>query len=114
MPTLYKICPAALWGEAIRAGVFRGSEHDLRDGFIHFSAAGQVAETAAKHFAGQDDLFLIAVDAGTLGAALKWEPSRGGALFPHLYGALALAAVRKIEPLPLGPGGRHAFPPLDP
>jgi uncharacterized protein (DUF952 family) len=114
MPTLYKICPAPLWREAERAGVFRGSEVDLRDGYIHFSTAEQVAETAARHFAGQDDLLLIAVDSATLGGRLKWEPSRGGALFPHLYGALALAAVRKIEPLPLGPGGGHAVPPLDP
>jgi len=114
MPTLYKICPASLWREAERQGVFRGSEHDLRDGLIHFSTAEQAAETAARHFAGQDDLLLIAVDSARLGSALKWEPSRGGALFPHLYGALALAAVRKIEPLPLAADGRHAFPPLDP
>jgi uncharacterized protein (DUF952 family) len=113
MPTLYKICTATQWREATREGVFRGSAHDIRDGFIHFSTAEQVAETAARHFAGQDDLLLIAVDGATLGKALKWEPSRGGALFPHLYGALALAAVRRIEPLPLGPDGRHAFPPLD-
>jgi uncharacterized protein (DUF952 family) len=113
MPIVYKICPAVLWREAERHGVFRGSEHDLRDGFVHFSTAEQVAETAAKHFAGQDDLLLIAVEAARLGDALKWEPSRGGALFPHLYGALALAAVRKIEPLPLAAGGPHAFPPLD-
>ena len=88
MPTLYKIFPGSLWREAERKGVFRGSEVDLRDGFIHFSTAGQVTETAAKHFAGQNDLVLVRVDAGRLGAALKWEPSRGGALFPHLYGDL--------------------------
>ena len=114
MLTLYKICPASLWREADKAGVFRGSEHDRRDGFIHFSTAAQVAEAAAKHFAGQDDLLLIAVDARKLGDALKWEPSRGGALFPHLYGDLALAAVTKIVPLPLGPDGRHIVPPLEP
>ncbi len=114
MPTLYKICPAPLWREAERAGVFRGSEHDIRDGFIHFSTAGQVAETAAKHFAGQDDLLLIAVEAAKLGAALKWEPSRGGALFPHLYGELYLNAVLKVAPLPLAADGRHVLPPLDP
>jgi uncharacterized protein (DUF952 family) len=112
MPTLYKICPAALWREAERQGVFSGSEHDIRDGFIHFSTAGQVAETAAKHFAGQDDLLLIAVEAATLGAALTWEPSRGGALFPHLYGELDLKAVLKVEILPLGPGGIHRIPSL--
>jgi uncharacterized protein (DUF952 family) len=113
MPTLYKICPAALWREAERNGVFRGSEVDLRDGFIHFSTAGQVAETAAKHFAGQDDLVLLRVDAARLGAALKWEPSRGGALFPHLYGDLDLAAVVRVGPLPLAADGTHKFPSLD-
>ena len=113
MPTLYKIVPASLWHAAERDGVFRGSDVDRRDGFIHFSAADQVAETAAKHFAGQHDLLLVRVDAARLGAALKWEPSRGGALFPHLYGDFDLAAVIKVEPLPLGPDGRHAFPPLD-
>jgi uncharacterized protein (DUF952 family) len=113
MPMLYKICPAPLWRAAQRAGVFRGSEVDLRDGFIHFSSAAQAAETAAKHFAGQDDLLLIAVDEARLGAALKWEPSRGGALFPHLYGDLDLAAVTDVAPLPLGPDGGHIFPALD-
>jgi uncharacterized protein (DUF952 family) len=114
MSAVYKICPAALWREAERQGVFHGSEVDLRDGFIHFSSAEQVAETAAKHFAGQRDLLLIAVDASRLGAALKWEPSRGGALFPHLYGNLDLAAVTRVTPLPLGPDGRHQIPPLTP
>ncbi len=112
MPTVYKICPAPLWRAAERDGVFRGSEVDRRDGFIHFSSTEQVQETAAKHFGGQDNLLLIAVDAACLGAALKWEPSRGGALFPHLYGALDLAAVTRVTPLPLGPGGHHVFPPL--
>ena len=113
MPTLYKILPASLWHEAERAGRFRGSAIDIKDGFIHFSTAAQVKETAARHFAGQDNLLLVSVDSDTLGVALKWEPSRGGALFPHLYGDLALAAVRKVELLPLGPQGRHTFPPLD-
>lgn len=113
MPTIYKICPAALWREAERSGVFRGSDVDLRDGFIHFSTARQAQETAAKHFAGQDDLLLVRVEAAQLGDRLKWEPSRGGALFPHLYGDLMLACVSKVEPLPLGPTGRHIFPPLD-
>jgi uncharacterized protein (DUF952 family) len=113
MPTLYKICLASLWREAERNGVFRGSEVDRRDGFIHFSTAGQAAATAAKHFVGQDDLVLLRVDAGSLGAALKWEPSRGGALFAHLYGDLDSKAVTRVDPLPLGVGGPHAFPPLD-
>ncbi len=112
MPTLYKICPAALWREAERQGVFHGSEVDLRDGFIHFSSAAQVAETAAKHFAGMQDLLLIAVDSASLGTALIWEPSRGGALFPHLYGPLKLSAVTRVEPLPLGPDGHHRLPSL--
>ena len=112
MHTLYKICPAALWREAEPAGVFHGSEVDRRDNFIHFSTAAQVAETAAKHFAGQSDLLLISVDARKLGNALKWEPSRGGALFPHLYGPLALEAVKHVDPLPLGPDGGHVFLPL--
>jgi len=111
---IYKICPASLWREAERAGKFRGSEHDRRDGFIHFSTPEQAAETAAKHFASQRDLVLLQVDAARLGAHLKWEPSRGGALFPHLYGDLDLAAVTKIHPLPLGPDGKHTFPPLGP
>ena len=107
---IYKICPAALWREAERAGAFDGAEFDRKDGFIHFSAADQVDETAAKHFAGQRELLLVAVDAHALGDRLRWEPSRGGALFPHLYGALPLGAVISVEPLPLGPDGMHVFP----
>jgi uncharacterized protein (DUF952 family) len=111
---VYKICRVAEWREAERAGAFRGAAIDLADGFIHFSDAGQVAETAARHFAGMHDLVLVAVAAAALGPALKWEPSRGGALFPHLYGVLALDAVLWVEPLPLGAGGRHLFPELAP
>jgi uncharacterized protein (DUF952 family) len=110
MPTVYKICPAALWRKAQSAGVFRGSEVDLRDGFIHFSTAAQAVETAAKHFAGQNDLLLLHVDTAKLGDGLKWEPSRGGALFPHLYRDLPLTAVTKVDSLPLGPDGAHKFP----
>lgn len=105
MALIYKICPAALWREAERAGEFAGAGIDLKDGYIHFSAADQVAETAAKHFAGQDDLVLVAVEADALGGMLKWEPSRGGALFPHLYGSLPLSAVRAVRPLTLGADG---------
>src|ERR1043166_2435844 len=108
--TIYKISDAAAWQAAKRAGEFAGAPVDLADGYIHFSAADQVAETAAKHFAGQRDLVLVAVDADALGAALKWEPSRGGALFPHLYGKLPLTAVRWIKPLPLGRAGGDRFP----
>lgn len=110
--TIYKIAPVALWRAAENAGVFHGAPVDVQDGFIHFSSAAQVAETAARHFAGQDDLVLVHVNAAALGAGLKWEVSRGGALFPHLYGELPLTAVTKAEPLPLGPDGRHVFPPL--
>jgi len=108
--TIYKICPVQLWRAAERAGVFRGSEVDRRDGFIHFSNAAQVVETAEKHFAGQSGLLLLRIDSAKLGDRLKWEPSRGGALFPHLYGDLDLMAVMAVEPLPLGPNGRHIFP----
>lgn len=110
MSLIYKICPSALWREAERSGTFHGSPVDQRDGFIHFSTAEQVAETAAKHFAGAQGLVLLTVQSTKLGDALKWEPSRGGALFPHLYGTLDIRAVIKVAPLPLGKDGRHAFP----
>lgn len=112
VPTIYKILPMSLWDEAKRAGVFRGAPVDIADGYIHFSTATQAAETAAKHFAGQADLMLLHVDADALGPALKWEPSRGGALFPHLYAELDLNHVSRADALPLGPDGQHAFPPL--
>ena len=110
MPLIYKICPRTLWREAEAAGVFTGAPIDRADGFIHFSTAAQSAETAARHFAGQTDLLLVSVEAGSLGAALRYEPSRGGDLFPHLYADLPLAAVASVDPLPLGPDGRHVFP----
>lgn len=111
--TIYKICPEALWREAEAAGRFDGAAIDLTDGYIHFSTAEQAIETAARHFAGQSGLVLVAVDAAALGDALKYEPSRGGALFPHLYGSLQMQAVRWVRPLPLGTDGRHAFPEMD-
>ena len=95
-------------------GAFRGSDVDQRDGFIHFSTAAQVAETAAKHFAKQSALMLVAVDGDALGPALKWERSRGNELFPHLYGALPLSAVRWARPLPDEIDGRRAMPELKP
>ena len=110
MTTIYKICTAAEWRDAERDGAYRGSAVDRQDGFIHFSTAEQAAETAAKWFAGQRDLVLVAVDAEALGDKLKWEPSRGGALFPHLYGDLPLPAVHRVDPLPLDETGRHVFP----
>jgi uncharacterized protein (DUF952 family) len=107
---IYKICPEALWREAENAGRFDGAPIDLADGYIHFSTAQQVRETAAKHFAGQTDLLLVAVDAEPLGDALKWEVSRGGALFPHLYAELPASAALWVKDLPLGPDGAHQFP----
>ena len=113
MSIIYKLCEKALWRRAEAERRFCGSPADLRDGFIHFSTAAQLAATAAKHFAGAPDLLLVAVDAAALGAALKWEPSRGGELFPHLYAPLALAAVRWTRPLPDEVGGRRLMPELD-
>jgi len=110
---IYKICDAGLWRAAQGTHAFRGAGIDLRDGYVHFSTAAQVKETAARHFAGAADVVLVAVDAARLGEALKWEPSRGGALFPHLYGALPLEAVLWVKPLPIGTDGRHAFPELE-
>ncbi|GLK77553.1 hypothetical protein GCM10008171_28070 [Methylopila jiangsuensis] len=107
---IYKIVDADAWSEAERAGRFDGAPVDLSDGYIHFSTAPQAAETAAKHFAGRTNLLLVAIEAGALGEALRWEPSRGGALFPHLYAPLPLTAVRWTAPLPLGPDGAHVFP----
>lgn len=114
MRKIYKICPAPAWREAERQGVYRGSADDSRDGFIHFSTAAQVAETARKHFAGQTGLFLIAVDAESLGDALRWEPSRNDELFPHLYGELDLGAVIDVFDLRARSDGSHDIPELTP
>jgi uncharacterized protein (DUF952 family) len=111
-PVIYKICKASEWAAALALGEYRGSEHDRRDGFIHFSTAAQVRQTAAKHLAGQPGLVLIAADAAALGPQLKWEPARGGDLFPHLYGTLPAAAAQSVTPLPAGPDGTHQFPEL--
>jgi uncharacterized protein (DUF952 family) len=110
MTTIYKIMTAQQWQEAEAAGRFEGAPIDLKDGYIHFSDAGTVRETAAKHFAGQPDLLLAAVEAEKLGEALKWEVSRGAALFPHLYASLPLDHILWIKPLPLGEDGSHLFP----
>lgn len=109
MTLIYKIVSRSDWRAAEDAGVFNGAAIDLTDGYMHFSTAEQVEETAARHFAGRDDLLLVAIDAEPLGEALKWESSRGGALFPHLYGALSLDAVTRLHPLPLGADGHHDF-----
>ncbi len=111
--TIYKICERAQWAQAERDGTFIGSAVDFAGGYIHFSTAAQVRETAAKHFGGMSDLVLVAVDPNALGPAFQWEPSRGGALFPHLYGALAMAAVRWVKPLRLDDDGRHVVPHLE-
>lgn len=110
---IYKIAPKTLWQEAEAKGVFTGAPVDIADGYIHFSTASQARETAAKHFVGQSDLLLIAIDGDALGEALKWEVSRGGALFPHLYAPLDLSTVVWVKPLPLGDDGQHEFPELD-
>jgi uncharacterized protein (DUF952 family) len=111
---IYKICPASAWREAERQGVYRGSADDIRDGFIHFSLASQVAETARKHFLGQTGLFLIEIDADALGEALRWEPSRSDELFPHLYGELDLGAVIGVLDLRARSDGSHDIPELAP
>lgn len=107
---IYKIVPKALWQSAKEQGIFHGAAIDLQDGYIHFSTAAQVRETAAKHFSGQSDLLLVTVDVAALGSALKYEISRGGALFPHLYAPLNLGAVISEQELPLDAAGNHRFP----
>lgn len=102
---IYKILANAAWEAARSAGEFTGSAVDIADGFIHFSTADQAAQTARRHFAGQEGLVVLAVPATQLGAALKWEPSRGGDLFPHLYGPLDCAAVAWARPLRLDAEG---------
>jgi uncharacterized protein (DUF952 family) len=97
---IYKILPEQEWAAAQAAGRFEGSGIDLQDGYIHFSTAEQWPETLRLHFAGRTGLVLVAVEAEALGAALKWEASRGGSLFPHLYGALPTALAVSVEPAP--------------
>jgi uncharacterized protein (DUF952 family) len=102
MSLIYKILPRAAWDEAVAQGRFDGSPIDLQDGYIHFSTATQAQETAAKHFHGQTGLVVVAVEAEVLGAALRWEPSRGGQLFPHLYAPLDPALAKGVSEAPLG------------
>jgi len=109
MALVFKIVGRDEWREAEAAGVFAGSAVDLADGYIHFSTADQAPETAAKWFSGRTDLRLVAVEADALGPDLRWEPSRGGALFPHLYGPLPTAQALFARPLPLGADGAHDF-----
>ena len=91
--TAYKIIDAAEWREAVAQGAYAGSAVDLADGYIHLSSAAQLEETARKHYAGRENLMLLKVDLTALGAAVVWEESRGGALFPHIYGDLPVRAV---------------------
>jgi uncharacterized protein (DUF952 family) len=108
--SLYKVCTEAAYAEALAKGHFDGSPDDFRDGFIHLSAFDQLKGTLAKHFAGQADLLLLEVDAARLSDALKWEPSRGGALFPHLYAPLPLTAILSVTKLHMAKDGSHHLP----
>jgi uncharacterized protein (DUF952 family) len=124
--TIYKLLTRSEWEAAQEEGCFSGSAHDKRDGFIHFSAAAQLGDTARKHFAGVSDLVLLAVDVADLRKGttshpvplgegerlcpLRFEPSRGGDLFPHLYAPLPISAVKSVTPVPLGPDGTPIIP----
>lgn len=108
---IFHMCRADEWADALAIGRYGGSSQDVADGFIHFSTAAQLPVSAAKHRAGQTGLVLLTVDPEVLGADLRWEPSRGGALFPHLHGVLPVAAVVRADPLPLGDDGLHVLPP---
>jgi uncharacterized protein (DUF952 family) len=109
MPTIYKILAREEWERALAQGQFAGSEVDRKDGYIHFSAAHQLRETARRHFSGLADLLLLAIKAEALGPDLRWEKSRGDDLFPHLYAPLAVASVYSVTPLPCR-GTAHDFP----
>lgn len=110
MEPIYTMVRQADWAEAEKTGSYTGSQDDRRDGFLHFSTASQIGVSASKHRAGETDLLLVAVDPASVGDALKWEKSRNEALFPHLYGALAMSQVSWVKPLPLGDDGQHKFP----
>ncbi len=107
---IYKIVPQELWHEARAEGLFRGASIDLQDGYIHFSTGAQAVETARRYFACVSGLLLVAVETAALGDALRYEPSRGGELFPHLYANLPMGAVLWEKPLPLKADGSHEFP----
>jgi uncharacterized protein (DUF952 family) len=109
---IYHMCRKEEWVAAELSGSYPGSSQDAADGFIHFSTASQIVGSAAKHRAGQTGLVLLSVPADRLGAALIWEKSRGDELFPHLYGPLPVTTVTAVDPLPLGPDGKHVFPPI--
>jgi uncharacterized protein (DUF952 family) len=109
--SIYHICRRDEWERGRAAGRYVGSSQDIADGFIHFSGPEQLAASAAKHRAGQDGLVLVAVDPTLVGDSLRWEPARGGQLFPHVHGPLPFEAVVAVTDLPLGADGRHIFPP---
>ena len=109
-PLIFHVCTAEAWEAAVNSGTYHGSADDARDGYLHFSTGAQVRESVAKHRAGQDGLVMLTVAPDVLGEALKWEVSRGGALFPHLYGALQIEAVAQVTPLPLDENGNRLFP----
>jgi uncharacterized protein (DUF952 family) len=110
-PLVYKICRRAEWQDALRRGRYTGSADDRRDGFIHLSTGDQVAGTAAKHFKSQSGLVLVALAASHIAKDLRWEASRGGALFPHHYGPIDVTAARWVKPMPLGADGVPQLPP---
>jgi uncharacterized protein (DUF952 family) len=110
MTLIFHMAREAEWAAAEKAGTYQGADEDRVDGFIHFSTATQVRESAAKHRAGEAGLILVACDPDALGADLKWEPARGGDLFPHLYGDIPMSAVVWAKPLPLDTDGHHVFP----
>ena len=107
---IYKILPRAEWTAAVAAGRFEGSAVDRQDGYIHFSTGAQSGETARKYFVGQRDLVVLEVEGDVLGEALKWEPARGGDLFPHLYGPLVVGDVLAVREAPLRPDGVPRVP----
>ena len=112
MAFVYKITTRTAWDAANRVGRFEGAGIDLADGYIHLSSAAQAAETARRHFSGQSDLVLLRIETRRLGASLKWEPARGGELFPHLYGPLDCALVEAVTPIALAPDGTPRLGPL--
>ena len=110
---MFVLIDGPAWRNAQARGFYEGGEDDRRDGFLHLSTASQVRGSAARHRAGHPDLWLVAVDPGALGPALRWEPASGSrrpGLFPHLYAALPLGCVRRAIALPLGADGKHVFP----
>ena len=107
---LYKILSGTEWQQVLAAQALAGFGIDLTDGFIHLSSGDQVKETVQRYFSGRDDLMLVSIDGCFLGESLRWEESRGGASFPHVYGVITMEAIVKAETLPLGSDGEHQFP----